>query len=69
VLMMARAIRTSCRRLGVVLSPFGGTGPELLAAEQTGRMARLVELQPGYVDVVVERWQQLSGGKAQLIRG
>lgn len=65
VLMMARELLTSCPANGVVLAPFGGTGPELLAAEQTDRVARVVELQPGYVDVIVQRWEELTGGKAR----
>jgi DNA modification methylase len=65
VALAKRALLTSCPPGGVAVSPFGGTGPELLAAEQTGRRARLVELQPAYVDVVIERWQRLTGGKAK----
>jgi hypothetical protein len=64
VLLVARQVLTSCPVGGVVLVPFGGTGPEVLAAEQTGRRARVVELQPAYVDVIVERWEQLTGAKA-----
>lgn len=67
VLMMAQELLTSCPVGGVVLSPFGGTGPDLLAAEQTERLARVVELQPGYVDVIVERWEQMTGGKAKRV--
>jgi DNA modification methylase len=40
-----------------VLDPFGGSGTTLIAAERTGRVARLIELDPRYVDVIVDRWQ------------
>ena len=50
----------------MVLDPFGGSGTTLIAAERTGRSARLLELDPKYVDVIVERWQNLTGGVAVL---
>jgi DNA modification methylase len=49
-----------------VLDPFGGSGSTLIAAEKTGRQARLVELDPRYVDVIVRRWQDWTGGAATL---
>ena len=45
----------------VVLDPFGGSGSTLLAAAMTGRVARLIELDPTYVDVICRRWQEASG--------
>ena len=53
-------------RGGVVLDPFGGSGTTLIAAERTGRVARVVELDPRYVDVIVERWQAETGCDAVL---
>lgn len=50
----------------VVLDPFGGSGTTLIAAEETGRKARLIELDPHYVDVIVRRWQEFSGKEAVL---
>lgn len=44
-----------------MLDPFGGSGTTLIAAERTGRVARLLELDPRYVDVIVERWQAETG--------
>jgi site-specific DNA-methyltransferase (adenine-specific) len=50
---------------GIVLDPFSGSGPAFSAAEQTGRQCFGVELSPAYCDVIVERWENLTGGKAQ----
>ncbi|CAN5749739.1 hypothetical protein BH23CHL7_BH23CHL7_17220 [soil metagenome] len=52
-----------------VLDPFAGSGSTLIAAEQTGRRAYLVEIDPLYCDVVVERWQKFTGNKAERIAG
>ena len=62
--LVERAIRNSSRPGGVVLDPFGGSGTTLIAAEKSGRQARLIELDPRYVDVIVRRWQEFSGGHA-----
>ena len=64
--LVERAIRNSSPRGGVVLDPFGGSGTTLIAAERTGRAARVVELDPRYVDVIVERWQAEVDGEAVL---
>ena len=48
----------------IVLDPFGGSGSTLIAAEQTQRRARLIELQPKYVDVIIKRWQDFTGEQA-----
>ncbi len=45
----------------VVLDAFGGSGTTLIAAEKTARAARLIELDPKYVDVIVHRWQDWTG--------
>ena len=50
----------------VVLDLFGGSGSTLIACEKTGRHARLMELDPKYVDVIVRRWQDYTGKKATL---
>jgi DNA modification methylase len=64
--LVERAIRNSSPRGGLVLDPFGGSGTTLIAAERTGRVARLLELDPRYVDVIVERWQAETGRDATL---
>jgi len=62
--MIADAIRDCSNRGGVILDPFGGAGTTLIAAERTGRRARLIELDPIFVDTTTERWQRLTGGTA-----
>ena len=62
--LVERAIRNSSRPGNVVLDPFGGSGTTLIAAEKSGRMARLIELDPKYVDVIVRRWQDWTGKQA-----
>jgi len=59
-----RAIRNSSRPGNVVLDPFGGSGTTLIAAEKSGRVARLIELDPKYVDVIVRRWEDFTGQTA-----
>ena len=62
--LVERAIRNSSRPRDVVLDPFGGSGTTLIAAEKSGRAARLIELDPKYVDVIVRRWQDFTGKQA-----
>jgi DNA modification methylase len=69
VALVDRAIRNSSRPGDIVLDPFGGSGTTMIAAERTGRSARLVELDPVYVDVTVERWQAYTGDEARLETG
>jgi len=62
--LVERAIRNSSRAGDVVLDPFGGSGTTLIAAEKSGRIARLMELDPKYADVIVRRWQDYTGKQA-----
>jgi DNA modification methylase len=66
VALVERAIRNSSKSRDIVLDPFGGSGTTLIACEKTGRSARLIELDPKYVDVIVGRWQEFSGQVATL---
>ena len=50
----------------IVLDSFGGSGTTLIAAEKNGRIARLMELDPKYCDVIVKRWQDFTGKQATL---
>ena len=62
--LVERAIRNSSRPSSLVLDPFGGSGTTLIAAEKSGRLARMIELDPKYVDVIVRRWQDWTGKQA-----
>jgi DNA modification methylase len=66
VALVERAIRNSSKNRDIVLDPFGGSGSTLIACEKAGRQARLVELDPKYCDVVVQRWQEWTGEVAAL---
>jgi len=66
VSLVERAIRNSSKTRDLVLDPFGGSGSTLIACEKAGRQARLVELDPGYCDVIVRRWQDYAGRAATL---
>jgi DNA modification methylase len=65
--LAARAIQYSSRAGENVLDLFGGSGSTLIAAEQTGRKAYLMELDPPYCDVIVERFEKFTGQKAERI--
>jgi DNA modification methylase len=64
--LVERAIRNSSKSRDVVLDTFGGSGTTLIAAEKLGRQARLLELDPGFCDVIVKRWQEFTGRIATL---
>jgi DNA modification methylase len=63
---MRRPILNHLRRGEPVYDPFLGSGTTLAAAELTERVCCGLELDPKYVDVIVQRWQQLAGKKATL---
>jgi len=62
--LVERAIRNSSKTRDIVLDPFGGSGTTLIACERTQRQARLIELDPHYCDVIVQRWENYSGQRA-----
>ena len=66
IALPTKAIENSAPRGGLVLDPFGGSGSTLMACEYTGRKARLIELDPRYVDVICRRWQEHTGAKPVL---
>jgi DNA modification methylase len=66
VALSARAIRSSTTD-GIVLDLFGGSGSTLIACEQLGRKCYLCELDPKYCDVILQRWENLTGRKAKLL--
>lgn len=64
-----RAIEYSSKPGEHVLDLFGGSGSTLMACEQTGRKAHLMEIDPPYCDVIVERWEGFTGKKAERVKG
>lgn len=69
VALVQRQIEASSREVDLVFDPFAGSGTTLIAAEKTNRRARLLELDPKYADVIIERWQAFTGKTAQHISG
>lgn len=66
VALIADALRDCSRRGEVVLDGFGGSGSTLIAAQKTGRRARLIEYDPIYCDTIIRRWQAYTGKQARL---
>lgn len=64
VALVAYCLQNSSKVGSIVLDPFGGSGTTLIACEQTGRVCRTVELEPKYCDVIVARWQKITGLQA-----
>ena len=62
--LVERAIKNSSKSRDIVLDLFGGSGTTLIACEKTGRQARLMELDPKFVDVIVKRWEEYTGQQA-----
>ena len=62
--LVERAVRNSSRPGDIVLDSFGGSGTTMIASEKSDRKARLIELDPKYVDVIVRRWQDYAGAQA-----
>jgi DNA modification methylase len=65
VALVADLIRDCSRRNGIIFDPFGGSGTTILAAERTSRVARVIELDPLYVDVAIRRWEQTTSASAR----
>lgn len=64
--LVVRAIQNSSLPGHIVLDPFAGSGSTLIAAEQTGRKAYLIEFDPKFCDVIVKRWEDFTGKQAEL---
>lgn len=67
VAMVIRALKSSSETNDVIGVPFSGTGPEFIAGEQTGRACAGMELDPGYCQVIIDRWEAFTGQKAQKV--
>ena len=66
VALIADAIKDCSRRGDVILDVFGGSGSTLIAADQCGRIARLIEIDPLYCDTIMRRFERLTGEQARL---
>ena len=64
--MISEVIRDYTEAGELILDAFGGSGTTLMAAEQLGRKCYMMELDPHYCDVIIERWEQYTGGTAVL---
>lgn len=65
--LLARLIKNSARKEEIVLDLFGGSGSTLIACEQLNRVCYMMEYDPKYCDVIVKRWETLTGRKAELL--
>jgi site-specific DNA-methyltransferase (adenine-specific) len=59
-------IANSSKEGDIVLDTFGGSGSTLIACEQIGRSCYMSELDPKYCDVIIKRWEQFTGGTAEM---
>ena len=69
IALCSKAIENSSKKEDIVLDLFGGSGSTLISAEQLNRKCFMMELDPKYVDVIIDRWEQYTGEKAILLNG
>ena len=69
VALVAEAILNSSKKGDIVTDIFGGSGTTLMASEQTGRKCYMMELDPHYCDVIIKRWEDFTGKKAEKVVG
>lgn len=67
IALCSRAIKSSSRENENVLDVFGGSGSTLIACEQLNRNCYMIELEPKWVDVIIQRWENFTGQKAKLL--
>lgn len=65
--LVERAIQNSSKSRDIVLDCFGGSGTTLIACEKLNRQCRMIELDPKYADVIIKRWEEFTGKKAELV--
>ena len=66
--LLKRLITPQCNQKDIILDLFGGSGTTLIACEQTGRRCFMMEIDPRYCQVIVDRWQSYTGKKAVLVK-
>ena len=69
VALVANALLDGTKEGDTVLDIFGGSGTTMIAAEQTERKCLMMELDPHYCGVIIKRWENLTGRKAELLEG
>ena len=67
--LIANALNNSTKQNDTVLDLFGGSGSTLIACEQLNRKCYMMELDPHYIDVIIQRWENFTGKKAKKIEG
>ncbi len=67
VALVERMMGASSQETDLVFDPFGGSGTTLITAEKLNRRCRIMELDPHYADVIIERWQDYTGKKAKHV--
>ena len=69
IALCSKAIENSSKKEDIVLDLFGGSGSTLISVEQLNRKCFMMEYDPKYVDVIIDRWETLTGEKAILLNG
>lgn len=67
VKLMARQIANSSKKGWIVLDLFGGSGSTMMACEQLGRRCYMMEIDPHYCDVIIDRWERFTGNVAEMV--
>ena len=67
--LIAKALNNSSKQEDIILDVFGGSGSTLIACEQLDRICYMMELDPKYVDVIIDRWEEYTGEEAVLLNG
>ena len=69
IAFIERALKNSSKSDDVIIDIFGGSGSTLIACEKTNRKCYMMELDPKYIDVIIKRWEDYTGKKAELLNG
>ena len=65
--LVVNALQNSSQKNDIILDAFGGSGTTIIACEQANRNARIMEYDPKYIDVIIDRWEKFTGKKAEKI--